>query len=79
MNLSAATVVVSREDASLNKSAAVLVAAGEARVQDSATVLLLAKNVEGNVTTLMDLKSAICMGAVIGGVLGFVSLFTNRR
>jgi hypothetical protein len=48
------------------------------KVKNSASVLMIANNVEGNVTTLFDWRAAAAMGAVFGGVWGLFSLFRKR-
>ena len=37
------------------------------------------EKIEGNITTLLDWRSALAFGAVLGGTLGFVSLLFRRR
>jgi hypothetical protein len=67
-----------RENASVKKSAAGIVAAGTVQVENSTTLLLLAKNVEGDVNTVFDWKSAAAFGAVLGGVLGLFTFLKKR-
>lgn len=78
LNFSIAPVVVSKEQNSAVRTAAGIVVSKEARLENSATVFLIANKVEGNVTTLLNAKTAVYLGAVIGGILGFVSLLKRK-
>lgn len=39
---------------------------------------MIANKVEGNVTTLLDWRSALALGAVFGGVWGLFSIFRKK-
>jgi hypothetical protein len=39
---------------------------------------MIGNNVSGNVTTLLDWRSALAIGAVAGGIFGLFSLFRKR-
>jgi hypothetical protein len=39
---------------------------------------MIARNVHGTVTTLLDWRSALAIGAVAGGILGALSLLRRR-
>ena len=55
------------QSADVRNSAAVAVIANEVRFEESArTVLLISSKVEGNVTTLMDTRTALISGLVAG-------------
>jgi hypothetical protein len=54
-----------------------IVAGREVRVEESRTVLLLAQNVNGNVTTLMDNRSALIAG-LTGGLFAGLMLLLGR-
>jgi hypothetical protein len=66
--------VTAAEQAEMNSSAACVVASKDVRMIDSTAVLVLANRVEGNVNTLLDWRSALSLGAVMGGILGLLSL-----
>ena len=78
LNFSLSPMVVSKEEAVSNKSAVGVMAAMNIKVKNSTSVLMIANNVEGNVTTLFDWRAAVAMGAVFGGVWGLFSLFRKR-
>jgi len=78
LNYSCIPVSLTKEKASLKKSAAGIIAAGNVKVENSAAFLVLAKNIEGNINTLFDWKSAAAFGAVLGGVWGMLTLFRRR-
>jgi hypothetical protein len=56
---------------------AVFVAGRDVHVQDARTILLLGQNVSGNVTTLMDARSALIAG-LVGGLFGGLMLLLGR-
>ncbi len=78
LNFSFSPIVISKKEAVANKSAAGIMAALNVRTENSASLLMLANRVEGNVTTLLDWRGALALGAVFGGVLGLFSLFRKR-
>jgi hypothetical protein len=45
---------------------------------NSASIFMIGQNISGNVTTLLDWRSALAVGAVAGGIFGLFSLL-NRR
>ena len=69
---------LTKENASVRKSAAGIIVAGKVKAENSAAVLVLAKNIDGNINTLFDWKSAAAFGAVIGGVWGMLTLLRRR-
>jgi hypothetical protein len=75
---SASAAVVAGESASAEQSLIGMVAAREVKVKDSRSMLLLANKVEGNVTTIMDTRTALGFGLVAGGILGLISLLRSR-
>jgi hypothetical protein len=79
INFSLAQMSISREQTEVSRSAIGLMAAKEIKADNSSAFLILSGRVDGNVTTLLDWKSALALGAVFGGVLGFVSLLFNRK
>jgi len=79
VNFSFTPVTVSRKEASVNRSAVGLLAAREIKAESSSAFLVVGNTIEGNITTLLDWKSAAALGAVIGGIWGFFSLLLKRR
>jgi hypothetical protein len=55
-----------------------MIAANTVKAENSAAVLVLAKNVEGNINTLLDWKSAAALGGVLGGIWGLFTLLRRR-
>ena len=53
------------------------VAGKDVHVEDSRTVLLLARNINGNVTTLLDTRSALIAG-LVGGLFAGIMLLLGR-
>lgn len=78
INFSCAPVSVSVEDTTVNRSAVGVLVANEIRAENSTSLLLISRNVQGNVTTLLDWRSAAAIGAVAGGIFGLFSLFRRR-
>ena len=74
LKYSCVPVSLTREKATLKKSAAGIVAAGTVKAENSAAVLVLARNIDGNLNTLLDWKSAAAFGAVFGGIWGLLKL-----
>ncbi|MBM4128601.1 MAG: hypothetical protein FJ243_00615, partial [Nitrospira sp.] len=70
INFSLSPVAVSREHAEVNRSAVGIMAAGNIKSEGTSALLLVANKVEGNVTTLLDWRSALAFGAVVGGIWG---------
>jgi hypothetical protein len=69
---------LTRQKASIKKSAVGLVAANTVKAENSAAVLVLAKNIDGNINTLLDWKSAAALGGVLGGIWGLFTLLRRR-
>ncbi|SPQ01214.1 conserved hypothetical protein [Candidatus Sulfobium mesophilum] len=78
VNYSFSPVSLSRYETTLNRSAAGLVAAGSVKADNSVALMVLANKVEGELTTLLDWKSAVAIGAVVGGVWGLLSLLRRK-
>lgn len=78
INYSFSPVSVSRGDTRIDRSAVGVVAAGTVKAENTAALLVLSSEVDGNLTTLLDWKSTVALGAVIGGVWGLLSLFRRR-
>jgi hypothetical protein len=79
VNFSFTPVTVSRNEATVNRSAAGLLAARTIKAESSSAFLVVGNQIEGNITTLLDWKSAAALGAVLGGIWGFFSLLLKRR
>jgi len=79
LNFSLSPMCISREQTTASRSAVGLMAAKEIKSDNTSAFLLISNKVEGNVTTLLDWKSALAMGAVFGGLWGFISLLFNRK
>jgi hypothetical protein len=78
VNSSFSPVVLSRNHATVDRSAVGIMGAREIKAENASSLLMIASRVEGKVTTLLDWKSALALGAVIGGAMGFLSLFRKR-
>src|SRR5688500_4637132 len=76
-SISGYTGAVVAESADIHHGMAVFVAGREVHVQDVRTVLLLGQNVDGNVTTLMDSRSALIAG-LVGGLFAGLMLLLGR-
>jgi hypothetical protein len=69
---------VSRENTLVNRSAVGLLAAKDVSSENTSAFLVVANRVEGNITTLLDWRSALALGGVLGGIWGFLSLLRRR-
>jgi hypothetical protein len=69
---------VSRENTLVNRSAVGLLAAKDVSSENTSAFLVVANKVEGNITTLLDWRSALALGGVLGGIWGFLSLLRRR-
>lgn len=78
LNSSFSPMVLSRDHATVERSAVGIIGAQEIKAENASSFLMIASRVEGQVTTLLDWKSALALGAVIGGTMGFLSLFRKR-
>ena len=63
--------------ANIRQSMVGYVAGTDVHVEESRTVLLLARNLNGNVTTLMDTRSALIAG-LVGGLFAGIMLLLGR-
>lgn len=79
VNFSFTPVTVSREEVSVSRSAVGLMAARNIKAESSSAFLVVGNKIEGNITTLLDWKSAAALGAVMGGIWGFFSLLSKRK
>ena len=66
------------QSADLRSSASVAVVANDVKFDDSArTVLLISRNVEGNVTTLMDTRTAL-IGGLVAGLFASIAVLLGQ-
>jgi len=78
MQFSFSPVSISKENTEVNRSAVGILAAQSVKAENTSALLIVANKVEGNVTTLLDWRSALALGATFGGLLGFLSLMKRR-
>jgi hypothetical protein len=76
-SVSGYTGAVVAESADVHHGMAVFVAGREVQVQDARTILLVGQNVNGDVTTLMDSRSALIAG-LVGGLFAGLMLLLGR-
>jgi hypothetical protein len=74
MDQSAARVLVSGGEVSMDQSGSVLMIANSVRTQNSGTVFLIARNVEGDVNPSFGPRESMMFGAVAGLVIGVLML-----
>ncbi len=79
VNFSFSPMSFSREQTTINRSAVGFMAAKDIRSENTSAFLVVANKIEGNVTTLLDWHSALALGAVFGGVWGFLSLLFRKK
>lgn len=79
INFSFAPLSASAEKTNVEKSAIGIMAAKEIKSDNSTSLIMIGKNISGNVRTLLDWKSALAISAVAGGIFGLFSLFKKRR
>jgi len=78
IQFSLSPVSISKGSTEVNRSAVGILAAQDVKAENSSALLVIANKVEGNITTLLDWRSAIALGATFGGLLGFLSLLKRR-
>ncbi len=79
INFSFSPMSISREQIIINRSAVGFMAGKDVKSENTSAFLVVANKIEGNVTTLLDWHSALALGAVFGGVWGFLSLLSRRK
>lgn len=78
INFSFSPMSLSKEQTTVTRSAVGFMAAKDIRSENTSALLVVGNKIEGNVTTLLDWRSALAAGAVFGGILGLLSLFRRR-
>lgn len=78
LNLTFSPVTISAGETTINKSGIGVMASREIIANNTASLLMISKNVSGNVTTLLDWRSALTIGAILGGLLGIFHLLKGR-
>ena len=76
-SVSGYTGVIAAGSADVHYSAVGYLAARDVHAEDVRTILLLARNVQGNVTTTFDTRGAVIAG-LIGGLFGGLMLLLGR-
>jgi hypothetical protein len=79
INFSLSPLTISREQTTASRSAVGVMAAKEIKSENTSAFLVVSNKIDGNITTLLDTRSAMALGAVIGGLWGFFSLLLRRR
>jgi hypothetical protein len=79
INFSLSPLTVSREHTTATRSAVGIMAAREIKSENTSAFLVLSGKVEGNITTLLDWRSALALGSVLGGLWGFFSVLLKRK
>ncbi len=78
LNFSFSPISMTKNNTDVNKSAVGIMVSKEIKSENTSSLITIARKVEGNVTTLLDWRSALALGAVLGGVLGLVKLFIRK-
>jgi len=78
INYSFLPVSVSKGETTINRSAAGLIISRHVKAENSSALIVLTNKVEGNLTTLLDLKTTVALTAVAGGLLGLLMLFRRK-
>jgi len=78
LQFSLSPVSISKENTEVNRSAVGILAARNVKAENTSALFVIANKVEGNITTLINWRSALALGATLGGLLGFLSLLKRR-
>jgi hypothetical protein len=78
LNYSFSSFSLAKDSATVTRSAVGIIGAREVHAEHTSAIMLIANKVEGEVTTILDWRSALALGAVVGGALGFLSLFRKK-
>jgi hypothetical protein len=79
LNFSFSPISMAKNNTDVNRSAVGIMVSKEIKSENSSSLIMIAKKVEGKVTTLLDWKSALAFGAVIGGILGLAKLLIKEE
>ncbi len=79
LNFSFSPILIAKNNVNIDKGSAGVMISKEIKCKDTSSLIMIAQKVEGNVTTLLDWRSALAFGAVLGGVLGLARLFMGRK
>ncbi len=77
LDQSAAQILVADQVSEVKSSALGAVVANSVALRDSTVAILIARNVEGNVSPQLDTRGAIIAGAIAGAVLSVVLVAAN--
>jgi hypothetical protein len=75
---SCAPLALTRDNAAVSGSAVGILGARTIKAENTSAIMMLANTVEGEVTTLLDWRSALALGAVVGGAFGLISLLRKK-
>jgi len=70
---------MAKNNIDVSQSAAGIMVSNEIKAENTSSLITIARCVKGNVNTLLDWRSALALGAILGGVLGIAKLFTRKR
>jgi hypothetical protein len=79
INFSLSPISISRENTTASRSAVGFMASKDIKSENTSAFLILSNKMEGNVTTLLDVRSALALGAVLGGIWGLFSLLKRKQ
>lgn len=78
LNLSFCPVTISKGETNVNKSAVGFMASKDILANNSASLFMIGRNITGEVNTIIDWKSALAIGAVLGGIFGIFKLINKK-
>jgi hypothetical protein len=78
LNFSFSPISVAGGNATVNRSAVGLMAAREINADNSTSIVMIGREIHGSVTTLLDWRSALALGAIAAGTLGIFALLSRR-
>lgn len=78
MNLSFSPVTISTGETTINKSAVGVMASNDIVANNTASIIMIGRNVSGNINTLLDWRSALTIGAIAGGLFGIFHLLKKQ-
>ncbi|MGO9612869.1 MAG: hypothetical protein ACLPX5_07535 [Dissulfurispiraceae bacterium] len=78
LNFSCVPFTASAEKTEANRSAVGVMVAKEINSDNCTSLLMIGNNIHGSVTTLLDWRSALALGAISGGIFGLFALLSKR-